>query len=697
MANQFANTPLIKPVKAGTFITFPSTGEDLTLSFNNSNKKLVFSKFALLNIPPIQDATNNQNTIQFGNIEGHFTIGLSPATPAPEGDRIDLSESLQNYVLNMETLLSKSSNYDSSLYRTTSERIFFKWLKEIGALRFREAVSTEKASTVTAKRFVEEDENTNPSAGDLYDRVVKYIGEIDIDGNNHNSTNATKEVYIYIPTANGSTPVVMFESYADANYFPGLTVRKEIATDIEYIAGRDASDDPSPAGLTVKAVYDMDTTYGSYTYLVNGGVDPIWFDSLAPNGPNAYFTDPIFEISDNDEIERTNPSTLASITYKRSKLDGISIDWEKSDYKYFEDNPSAIAFNEYNASEFANSFRFNAILIYYDLFDPADETTRETNLYGVLFIDSLEVLSAGASRVKTFSKIKPNKIIGEQGNGYGVRLNLKFDVNADNVIQDVEVSVNDYNTFSMQLFSELMNQLQIQLQTFEQVQITNQALQTAIGELENIVLSDTNKNELLSKIATIEEILKDVVPNSSLLGLIAANTQQINNIIAGQTSVDINLALNLQAFDGLSLDLLNGVLYFKNKRQKYPAYSQVILKVDVPQSVNITNIVALGTHDTLVYHKNPTGSLIAQANVYIYVNDQQNKWQNGQSMKIMILDEIDFGPFGVVIMTDAGNQFGNSAPYQQLIGTIPIVERKQPIFEIVCVDSATYTFIVTQS
>ncbi len=58
-------SPFIKPINktGGIFYTFSSASEDLTFSFN-STKKFKFSKYALLNLPPILRPTSTQNFIQ---------------------------------------------------------------------------------------------------------------------------------------------------------------------------------------------------------------------------------------------------------------------------------------------------------------------------------------------------------------------------------------------------------------------------------------------------------------------------------------------------------------------------------------------------------------------------------------------------------------------------------------------------------
>ena len=74
-----AKTPYIRPiaVQGGTFYTFSSAAEDLTLTFNNSLKKFSFSKYALLKIPEMGSPTYKENTLQFNAIDTTFLDAAS--------------------------------------------------------------------------------------------------------------------------------------------------------------------------------------------------------------------------------------------------------------------------------------------------------------------------------------------------------------------------------------------------------------------------------------------------------------------------------------------------------------------------------------------------------------------------------------------------------------------------------------------
>jgi len=199
-------SPFIRPiqVQGGTFYTFSSAAEDLGFTFNNDGKQFKFSKYALLNIPDVKRPSlgplNHENTIQFDTIPGAFQYVNNSKT-----NNVMLAESLQNYAMNLETMLTSFPSYDPGKLQTVSERVFFKWLKEIGALRFREASLTE-SPLKSGLRFTEEVES------EKYSRVVKYIGEIDVVNSVKSKADAFSEVYVHVPTKDGATPLVLFKS-----------------------------------------------------------------------------------------------------------------------------------------------------------------------------------------------------------------------------------------------------------------------------------------------------------------------------------------------------------------------------------------------------------------------------------------------------------------------------------------------------
>ena len=138
-----ASTPLFKSLKsAGTsFYAFPGAAEDISAAYQNSNYKMYFSKFALLNLPK-QDLVGTQSKIYFDF--GTFSKSVNATPPTSFGDQV--VESLRNYVANQEVVIRESRKnntqyyYDTNALETTTEKIFFKWCKSLNVIDFEPAI-----------------------------------------------------------------------------------------------------------------------------------------------------------------------------------------------------------------------------------------------------------------------------------------------------------------------------------------------------------------------------------------------------------------------------------------------------------------------------------------------------------------------------------------------------------------------------
>jgi len=140
-----ANTPLYSYLKQNgtSFYAFPGGGDDLSSVYQNINKQMYFSKFMLLNLPK-QNLVHgtNSNPIHFDFYNNFIEYnGAQPATNFND----QFVESLRNYVANMETTMrtsligSSTDFYDTTNLHTPTERIFWKWLKELNIISFEPA------------------------------------------------------------------------------------------------------------------------------------------------------------------------------------------------------------------------------------------------------------------------------------------------------------------------------------------------------------------------------------------------------------------------------------------------------------------------------------------------------------------------------------------------------------------------------
>ena len=146
-----ASTPLYRRLKNNgtSFYAFPGAAEDISAAYQNQNYKMYFSKYILINLPkqnlsggtnsnPIYWDFENNSGQGFGFQRSAFS---TPATVYQDG----LVESLRNYVANYEVTMKESRlnnteyYYDNTVLSTPTEKIFWKWCKQLNLIDFEEA------------------------------------------------------------------------------------------------------------------------------------------------------------------------------------------------------------------------------------------------------------------------------------------------------------------------------------------------------------------------------------------------------------------------------------------------------------------------------------------------------------------------------------------------------------------------------
>lgn len=566
-----STTPLIKipQEQGGTFYTFSSAAKDLTKGFSNDNLKLAFSKFVCLNLPDFQavhpdgdhenDSSKTTNFIQLNSILGASGATVTDMQYMHKNDmNMAFAEHMQNYILNLEELILSNENYDNTTHKTVSERIFFKWLIETGAIRFRNATDTETTQEAY-NNFVEADEqleqyNGNTVNWDKYNRVVKYIGDIDIINNVDMAGEAYSELYINIPTEVGNTPTVLFESLSDNNYGinalgEGGIISNNDSTNAEYIVGRSATTQHSQ-GLSVRAFYD-EPRGNKYILGYRSSTAP---DGLNINNDDNRYKDGELETTDNhfrtmfsdDDIDEKYTVYYGggepdgeSYRVTRSKLDGIGIDFDETHYRKIVNNSAISTFSEFNGGSESESFEFNAVLVYYDVIDSATNRATARNLYGILILDNVVTNSTSTKEfcmpdayIQRYPKFKPNKITGQNGNAFGFKINLRFDVAPGT--SGVHNIVNEYNTFSMQLFSDAMVQLQNATKILLQQRELIEKLYSRILKLETTYYNLEDVNVLKERVDSLQKSLdasSAALNNTdSLTNLISKNSDEIETL-----------------------------------------------------------------------------------------------------------------------------------------------------------------------
>src|SRR5574344_428561 len=235
-------TPLVMPrTQGGTFYTFGSAMEDVGLNINELGNKVALSHYVLLDLP------------EFGP---GSPFALKPAgdysSKANAGDWV-FAEGLQDYALNAETLMRNRPDYNFASNATVSERAFWKWLKERGALKF------EKDS---------QDQSYYTAAG-----VAKGFGHITAGSQRSDDYGVYNETYVQIPSSYGQMKV-LFKPYDDNNWYTTATDDEwfESASGGTLIEYADSSE--AHTGISCKADYDVEPTQSKAGgYLVREDAD----------------------------------------------------------------------------------------------------------------------------------------------------------------------------------------------------------------------------------------------------------------------------------------------------------------------------------------------------------------------------------------------------------------------------------------
>jgi hypothetical protein len=564
--------------------------------------------------------------------------------------------------------------YDPTQLRTVSERIFWKWLANINAIRFRNASATE---STTSNRYTEADQ-TN-----YYRRVVKYIGDIDIVNSVSKDGHSYSEVYLNVPTTHGSTPVVLFKTFQDPNYSPGVIW----SNGNNYIDGRSSSS-THPTGLDLRAYYDNDTT-------------------------DSYVTRSTF----GDISEWTGTASLLAGSpkpVKISRMDGAVLDFDPNSYKLIVDDPTISLLSEFNAIDSASDFSFNVALVYYDTYSSSNPSINATNLYGVLILDDYVNEGSGYAYLKRFDKFKPNKVTRLNGNSYGLKLNLKFDTTVDNAA--IETIINDYNTFSMDLFIDASTRMQEAGQMFLEQEQKIIEIRNRLNQLELFYFSQDDLDLMSKRVSALEQALNNArmsfSSSTALLDLINQNADNINQIING--SLSVNLTYNTDVAkpgDGIILDKsIPNQIKIINRVQQYQTFSlcknsSKFLKTNSQNGRNSSsttnnNVLVLGQYTNYFKQRNTnpdpsTGIEYVQDTFYINIDDSSIGWKNGQTLKIVFEDPIDMSGYNMVIRTDSTSRFGGGI-FGKTIGIIrpsSLISNK-PIIEIICTDESAYNFNV---
>ena len=638
-------TPYLKPfnVEGGTLYVFPSVSKDLTRTFVSSDYEFKFSHFACLNIPDIYSGVfseNNNSDLPRGlYIESLYLTnndtdyGQGAVTWTSDGLSNAIAENLQNYVMNFETAIlngeGDNDDYDNTILTSVSEKVFWNWMQKIGAIRFNESDTAEEYSG--------------------YDeRIVQYIGNIDVMNTVEIGGDTFEELYIHIPSSVGASTNVYFrtgamtdnKNYLNKNYPIGSSNSRE-----RNIIGR-TDNGTNPYGLRSVPFFDID------------------------NGENIYTGDA-----------------------------GHTIDFRDSSY----DGGAGIS--NMNAKSLED-FEFNAVLIYYDILEKTSDPNVKrtaTNLYGILFLDNVTIKDNTKS-IQRYPK-KKETVYGN-GNSYGLKIDLKIDTIGDsNTNYTIKVPDENYQkdkVVSFMLYNNALEQLQKCIDLFYTQKNDIVKLRDRVSTLENMTMN-------IDSIAIIKKDIErlygmcegnELVDTATILGLIDANSRKLENIMNGGKDLKLQFDTDvLQPGVGIGLQKsLNKVVINSEQRYSINTVIDGALTDDTEVSPNhqinttdglkICNIKLRAGENFAVIYINDNGR--STTNFNINIDDSEYNWEVGQSLKIYFKYEIGALEFEDTI----GNGIVIKPNRESTISISGAEFEGNNLIEIICIAENTFIHLI---
>jgi hypothetical protein len=603
-------TPLYKSLKTNgtTFYAFPSASEDISAAYQNSNYKMYFSKYALLNLPKrnlesVSGTASKPIYFDFAKFKKSFA-----ATPAANFSE-EIIESLRNYVANQEVTIkeSKLNNteyyYDNNALETTTEKIFFKWCKKLNIIDFEPAIPDDEyfsnlaefqsgnvnddqyfpeylwkerevvewdtpyfdgstgylvitfngttnfvigdvvnihnvtyADVISDLPGIETDSginvkvrsvsvnsitfdaetgsnfslNTSAVTGKaklVYNRLVRYIGEVQGVSNVQQANRSYTEVHAHIPDHTGQTPDILFRTMTDVNYMPNKTFPIVPSQYQPEIIGAESFNSP----------------------IVN----------TPQNYPGSYFgqfdtVDFTYETAPGDSFRRSGKyygidGNINSPIVNGKNIDGITMDFNTGHYvKMNILGRNLTNFDQFNALEINNlppvAFEFNAILWYYTVEDNTGKST--TNLYGVSFLDHPDnnvIPEETSLRFPTYKKFVTNGI--QDGTSFAFSLNLNFNIINENP-QDSYNPEAINSMFSMNLFNKSMSKLAATNDSFINLLAEQGNVRDEVTFLKSLIYTQTDLATLNTKIQNLESLLRLYATNQ----IVASDTIDVTTV-----------------------------------------------------------------------------------------------------------------------------------------------------------------------
>ena len=609
-------TPIIMPRKqGGTFYTFGSAMEDIGLNINESHNRVEISHYVLLDIPNFANDLDTNNT--FLNLSSELDYSSSEYTvdSSTQGDFI-FADQFQNYCLNFETVLRNQENYNYASNKTVSERAFWKWL--FGRMK------NDDDRFITYGNYIYEKKEK---------AIAKAFGAISAGSQRTDDSGLYNETFVQIPSSYGQMRV-LFKKVIDENYIETSYKGTNINRWIENI-------DKSEIEYENKITFYMDSNYFSYpsdetiitdtstgskfkvigTEISNSQITAEWIDEpvdIAKNGYlsingkdrkyNKYDQKYFIKSTGISPVSKSDSEDQSNVTYNVNE----NIDYDKFEVEFDINklrtcyNNSSLTYDDIGIGNTKNDeiekenygdFEFNAILIYYSIYD-ANKTKRlATNAYGLYILDGA-IKSSEINGMFYFPPIRKSKSgPNKNGSSYSFRINVK-----PSTAYSGDITVNDNSTAGYSMsedFNDVLRNLTAAVTTMKENAKTLYSMSKDSKDIKQLVSTTMEKIDgIESDISNIkngnfpytasEIYKKEGEYTYSLLSSTARTV--LNSILVSYdyNTGKVNMKINTSGLSGINLRIANALKTSINENNYLDIISIVALLISMESNITKT-------------------------------------------------------------------------------------------------------------
>lgn len=195
----------------------------------------------------------------------------------------------------------------------------------------------------------------------------------------------------------------------------------------------------------------------------------------------------------------------------------------------------------------SGDYEFNALLLYYDLYETTDETTLRTNAFGLLLMDRFEDIGGGTFDIPRLKKYQPDDT--QPGNSYIFKIDHRMATNSN---QTSNISFNTYNNVSMEMYMNALRRLTSITEMYNDLVATVGTMSQKMDKYDQFLLqydrleedvdtieSNTKRIQKLEAANRNEEYIR--LTNEELFDIFYKTTTAVENAQADGNNVNIEI------------------------------------------------------------------------------------------------------------------------------------------------------------